>query len=77
MDLSSTLSFSDSLMFGESKKLLSGVSINGGEFKDNAMTSHMELNFTNTEENSIIALLDFGMRLNDASMKKQMSAGVQ
>jgi len=71
LDFSSMMTPADSTIVNESKKLISNVSVNGGEFKDNAMISHMEINFTNTEENSIITLLDFGMRMTDAANKQQ------
>ncbi len=56
----------DSAMISESKKLLSNVSITGGEFKNNAFESHLDISFINSDENSIIALMDFGMRMSDA-----------
>ena len=70
IDLSNTMSSpGDSSMYAESRRLLSNISLNGGEFKDNAMQAHLDVNFTNTEENSIITLLDFGMKINDAREK--------
>ncbi|MBC7554818.1 MAG: DUF4836 family protein [Taibaiella sp.] len=63
----------DSVIYSESKKLLTDFSINGGNFKDNAMQSHLELNFSNKEESSIITLLDFGMKINDAIEKNNSS----
>jgi len=62
-----TQSAHDSVILAESKKLLSNVSFSGGAFKGNAFEYHMEINFMNTEENSIIQLLDFGMKINDAT----------
>jgi len=56
----------DSAMIMESKKLLSNISLSGGEFKNGAFNYHLDINFTNTEENSIIELLDYGMKMNDA-----------
>jgi hypothetical protein len=56
----------DSAMITESKKLLSSISANGGEFKENAFEYHLDITFANPEENSIIALMDYGMRMNDA-----------
>ena len=56
----------DSAILMESKKLISTISINGGSFKNNSFESHLDINFTNTEENSIIALMDYGMRISDA-----------
>ena len=69
INLSKTMTGNDSTIYAESKKLVSNISLNGGDFKDNSITSHMEVNFTNTDENSIIALLDFGMRMSDATQK--------
>jgi uncharacterized protein DUF4836 len=56
----------DSAMISESKKLLSYISANGGEFKENAFEYHLDVTFTNPDENSIIALMDYGMRMSDA-----------
>jgi hypothetical protein len=56
----------DSAMIMESKRLLSNISISGGEYKDNSFVAHMEVNFVNTSENSILQLLDYGMRINEA-----------
>ena len=56
----------DSVMISESRKLISNVAINGGQFKNSAYEFHLDVNFNNTEENSIIQLIDFGMRMNDA-----------
>jgi len=56
----------DSTMIMESKKLLNNISFTGGAFKENAFEYHLDINFMNTEENSIIELMDFGMKMNDA-----------
>jgi len=56
----------DSAMITESKKLLNNLSFSGGSFKDNAFEYHLDINFMNTEENSIIELMDYGMKMNDA-----------
>lgn len=53
-------------MIMESKKLLSNISFDGGEFNNNAFTYHMDINFINTDENSLIELMDYGMKINDA-----------
>ena len=55
----------DSLVFAESKILLSNVVVNGGTFKNSAFSSHIDINFTNSDENSIIALMDYGMKITD------------
>lgn len=60
----------DSVMIAESKKLLNNIAMKGGEFKNNAFEYHMEINFMNTEENSIIALMDYGMKMSDADTIK-------
>ena len=67
-----SLAASDSFIYQESRKLLTDFSINGGDFRNNAMEIHVEVNFTNTDESSIIALLDFGMKISDALQKKQV-----
>ena len=56
----------DSAMIAESKKLLNNLSFTGGAFKDNAFEYHLDINFMNTDENSIIELMDYGVRMNDA-----------
>ncbi len=56
----------DSAMIMESKKLLNNMSLTGGAFRDNAFEYHLDINFTNTDENSIIQLMDYGMRISDA-----------
>ena len=61
----------DSIMIMESKKLLSNVSLDGGEFINNAFSYHLDINFVNTEENSLIELMDYGMKINDAGKLTQ------
>ena len=57
----------DSAMVAESKKLLSSIAMGGGGFKNNAFDYHLDINFTNQDENSIIQILDYVMKMNDAS----------
>jgi len=57
----------DSAMIMESKKLLKDVSVKGGAFKNEAFEYQMEVNFVNTDENSIIQLIDYGMRMSDVA----------
>ena len=61
----------DSAMIMESKKLLNNMSLTGGIFKDNAFEYHLDINFTNTDENSIIQLMDYGMKMSDADKISQ------
>jgi len=63
----------DSAMISESRKLLKNISLNGGAFKENAFEYHLDINFANPDENSIIELMDYGMRMSDADKigKKQ------
>jgi hypothetical protein len=56
----------DSLMLVQSRKLLSDVAITGGQFRNSAYEFHLDINFANTDENSIIQLIDYGMKMNDA-----------
>ena len=56
----------DSAMIVESKKLLNNIYFTGGAFKNNAFEYHLDINFMNTEENSIIDLMDYGMKMSDA-----------
>jgi hypothetical protein len=66
VDLGVATNAQDSVMIMESKKLLSNFSLSGGEFKNNAFEYHLDVNFINTDENSIIQLMDYGMKMNDA-----------
>lgn len=56
-------SLSDSTMLTESRKLLQDMTISGGDFKSNSFEYHMQLNFMNKEENSLIQLMNFAMKL--------------
>lgn len=67
IDAGITSSKQDSLMIVESKKLLKDVSLTGGAFKGNSFEYHLDINFMNTDENSILALMDYSMRMNDAN----------
>jgi Domain of unknown function (DUF4836) len=69
VDATITGSAHDSLLIAESKNLLKNTVITGGKFKDNAFESHFDVNFVNTEESSIITLMDYGMRLSEAEKK--------
>lgn len=71
IDLNTIMSPQDAGIFNESKNLLTNIAFNGGEYKDGAMQAHMEINFTNKEESSILTLLDFGMRISDAMEKSR------
>jgi len=62
-----TPSAKDSVMLAESKKLLNNISVSGGTFKDNAFTYHLDVNFMNADENSIINLMNFVMEMNETS----------
>jgi hypothetical protein len=54
----------DSAMIVESKKLLQDIIFKGGGFKNNAFEYNMAINFINKEENSLLLLTDFAMKLN-------------
>ena len=71
IDISISHSAHDSAMIAESKKLLSSISFNGGAFKNDAFEYHLDVNFKNTDENSLIALMDYGMKMNDANKLKE------
>lgn len=60
----------DSALLTESKKLLKNISVSGGSFKNNAFEYHLDISFNNTEENSIIELMDYGMKMSDADKIK-------
>jgi hypothetical protein len=67
IDPSISHSAHDSAIVAESKKLLSSFSFNGGVFKNNSFEYHLDISFKNTEENCLIELMDFGMKLSDAN----------
>lgn len=71
IDMSAMMTAQDAGIFNESKNLLTNISFNGGDYKDGAMQAHMEINFTNKDESSILTLLDFGMRISDAMEKNR------
>jgi hypothetical protein len=56
----------DSAMLAESRKLITNASFSGGEFKGDAFRYNMSINFTNKEENSLLQLMDFAIRMGDA-----------
>lgn len=59
----------DSAIIAESKKLLDNATIRGGKYEDNAYKFEMEINFMDKDENSILELIDFGMRMNDITVE--------
>ncbi len=66
IDAGITHSAQDSVMIIESKNLVNNISLNGGEFINNALSYHLDVNFTNQDENSLIQLMDYGMKMNEA-----------
>jgi len=70
IDPSISHSAHDSAMIIESKKLLSNISFSGGAFANDAFAYHLDINFINTDENSLINLMDFGMKMNEADKIK-------
>ena len=66
IDAGITHSAQDSVMIMESKNLVNNISLNGGEFINNALSYHLDVNFTNQDENSLIQLMDYGMKMNEA-----------
>ena len=68
---------SDSMLFAESRKLLTDITMTGGEFKNDAMATHLEVNFTNKEESSLMSLLNFGMRISEAMEKHNTNSAQQ
>lgn len=55
----------DSAVITESKKLLDNIALYGGNYTEKAYKFNLEINFVNKDENSILELIDFGMRMND------------
>lgn len=54
-------------MVSESKKLLNNVSFYGGEVKNDAMEYNMYVNFMNKEENSLVQMMNFAIKMNGLS----------
>jgi hypothetical protein len=54
----------DSQMLAESKKLLKDIHFTGGNFNSSAFNYQMAINFVNPEENSLLQLIEFTMRMN-------------
>jgi hypothetical protein len=59
----------DSTAIAESKKLFKDLSFMGGTFKNDVFEYKMELNFINSDENSLLQLLDFGIKMSTDSNK--------
>jgi hypothetical protein len=55
----------DSAILSESKKLIDNIAFYGGDFTEKAYHFRFEINFLEKDENSILELIDFGMRVND------------
>lgn len=65
VDPSMSHNASDSATIIEAKKLLSDISVNGGAYKNDAFEYNMSVNFMNTDENSLLQLIDFATRVNN------------
>jgi hypothetical protein len=65
-------SVSDSAMIEQSKRLLQDVVFYGGSFKNNAFDYKMTINFLNKEENSLLQLIDFAMKMDKAKQEATM-----
>jgi hypothetical protein len=59
----------DAATITEAKKLLENLSVNGGEFKNDAFEWNMALNFTNKDENSLLQILNFIIHASDSKTK--------
>ena len=59
----------DSAILTDARNLFSTISMNGGDFKHNASTFHMELRFVNEKENSLMQLINFAQRIAAAQQK--------
>lgn len=54
----------DSAIITESKLLLDNIALYGGNYTEKAYKFNLEINFVNKDENSILELIDYGMRMN-------------
>jgi hypothetical protein len=59
----------DSVAIIEGKKLFKSLSVNGGSFNNDVFNYTMELNFINSSENSLLQLINFGMKMTTDSTK--------
>ncbi len=53
----------DNKKIAAAKNLLDNMLVTGGAFSNDAFDYHMDLNFMNKDENSLLTLLDFGMKM--------------
>ncbi|PZF72986.1 DUF4836 family protein [Taibaiella soli] len=67
----------DAAIAEEARKLITNVSMNGGEFKGSASQSHITVNFANKDENSLLVLIDFGLKAKEAMEKKNQAKTMQ
>jgi len=63
-------SASDSNMLAESRKLFKNLLFSGAEFKKDNFEYHMELNLINKEENSLVQLMDFAVKISAGKEQK-------
>jgi len=63
-------SYGDSVMIAEGKKLLSYISFNSDPFEGEAYTSRIEIAFGDKNENSLLQLIDFALRMGDRKLAK-------
>ncbi len=59
------ISPADSTIYADTKRLLTNVQLTGGNYSNGATAFQMEVNFTNKDENSLLTLLDYGMRVSE------------
>lgn len=55
------------IMIAESKKLISDVSFNGGSFQGDAMEYNLSVNFMNKDENSLLQLMNFAVKMGNTA----------
>ncbi len=67
VDPTITGSATDSAMIQECKNLIDNVTINGGDYSEDAYRFSLEVNFMNKDESSLLELVDFGARLKEIS----------
>lgn len=59
----------DSVRLAESRKLLKSITFNGGEFRNNAINYKIEISFLNEDANSLLSILDYSIKMQDAEKK--------
>lgn len=64
----------DTAMLAATRKLITNVRLSGGKFSGDAFKYGMSINFNNKEENALLQLMDFAIRMDEARKRQAMTA---